>query len=138
MNFQNMNGPKQITEALHRLYQQAGPELLRAFKEANGREAPGLVEYGIVDEDAYDVQNGILIVLKEANDWSAEDFQNSVTYADYVRDLIDGKHPRNAMWYNLGRWVSILRKPDRPTDEVAELYEDAVQEVRSVAFTNVN
>lgn len=38
-----------------------------------------MIEYGIVDEDAYDAQNGILIVLKEANDWSAEDFQDGVT-----------------------------------------------------------
>ena len=137
-----MKDPKQnaeITRQLHELYQKAGPALFKAFREANnGREAPGMIEYGIVDEDAYDAQNGILIVLKEANDWSAEDFQESVTYADYVRDLIDGKHPRSAMWYNLSRWVSVIRDPGRPTDEVAELYEAAVQELRSVAFTNVN
>lgn len=136
-----MKDPKQNAEIgrqLHELCRKARPELLRAFEEANGREAPGMIEYGIVDEDAYDAQNGILIVLKEANDWSAEDFADGVTYADYVRDLIDGKHPRGAMWYNLGRWVSVIRKPDRPTEEAAGLYEDAVQELRSVAFTNVN
>lgn len=137
-----MKDPKQnaeISRQLHELYQKAGPELRKAFREANnGREAPGMIEYGIVDENAYDAQNGILIVLKEANDWSAEDFRKRVTYTEYVRDLIDEEHPRSAMWYNLGRWVSVIRKPDRPTDEVAELYEDAVQELRSVAFTNVN
>lgn len=56
-----------------------------------------MIEYGIVDEDAYDAENGILIVLKEANDWSAEDFQDGVTYADYVRDLVDAKHPRDSI-----------------------------------------
>ena len=63
MNFQNINSPKQITEALHELYQKAGPELLKIFQKANGREALGIIEYGIVGEDAYDAENGILIVL---------------------------------------------------------------------------
>lgn len=55
-----------------------------------------------------------------------------------MRDLIDGIHTRRAMWYNLGRWVSVIRKPGRPTNEVAGLFDEAVQELRSVAFTNVN
>ena len=63
MNTQNKNRSKQITEALHTLYKKAGPELLKIFQEANGREVPGIIEYGIVGEDAYDAENGILIVL---------------------------------------------------------------------------
>lgn len=134
-----MKDPKQITELLRELYQKNGPELFKAFREANnGREVPGMIEYGIVDEDVYDAENGVLIVLKEANDWSVEDFRDGVTYADYVRDLIDGKHPRRAMWYNLGRWVAAIRQPDRPTEELAGLYQDALEKLRSVAFTNVN
>lgn len=133
-------------EKLHRLYQESRPAHLKTYQEATGQTAPGMLEYGMISAEDYDTDNGILIVLKEPNNWSQEDFdESSVFYTDFVCGLIEDKDNRGIrkgvsmpMWYNLGRWVTAIREPERPSEEIAELYQDALEALWSAAVTNVN
>ena len=47
---------------------------IKAFRDENPPER--INEFGIIDEERYDADNGILFVAKETNDWDNKDFQN--------------------------------------------------------------
>lgn len=133
---------KRINQELNALYKSVEKEFLDAHEKAFGFRYPGLLHFGIIDEESYDAENGILIVMKEANDWAVADYKSGYTYLDFARDMRNGavtlEHGMQT-WYNLGRYIAAVRSPERPTAEICALYgEDALSELRYTAVTNLN
>lgn len=94
-----------------------------------------------VDENSYDTDNSVLIVMKEANDWAVEDYKAGNSYLDFVRDVINRTTVNKIgmqTWYNLGRWVEAIRHPEKPTEEIAGMYREALAALKSAAITNIN
>lgn len=133
---------KRINQELKVLYRSVEQEFLNAHEKAFGFRYPGLLRFGIIDEESYDAAGGILIVMKEANDWAVADYESGYTYLDFARDMRSGAitlgHGMQT-WYNLGRYIAAVRSPERPTAEICALYgEDALSELRHAAITNLN
>ena len=42
------------------------------------------------------------------------------------------------MWYNIGRWVSLLDNPSQSIPSLAEEKCDAIKKIGTIAFTNIN
>lgn len=148
----NANKNKVINKKLLNLYHQKTDIFLQEYKKAfsDDQNPPDRIGiFGIIDENQYDTDNGILIILKETNGWGNEDFQSGNTYVDFVRTISeqgktvnDGRKQKErvsmTMWYNLGRWITVIQNPQISTDEIAELYDEALKKIATVAITNVN
>lgn len=143
---------KALNEELKNLYSSVTDRFIEEYKKAFSADTnpPNhLIEFGIADEESYDAKNGILIILKETNGWNGKDFQDKLTYKDFVRAVIDEGRGINSvrdkservqmnMWYNLGRWITAIKEPQRPTDEIAEMFDEAIKALGAAAYTNVN
>lgn len=137
---------KRINQELKALYRSVEAEFLDAHEKAFGFRYPGLLDFGIIDEESYDAENGILIVMKEANDWNKDNWDEhnykwGNTYLDFAREMSEasGRLGRGMQtWYNLGRYVMAVRSPERPTSEICALYGEALSELRHAAVTNLN
>lgn len=131
---------RELTAQLRNLYERVQPAFLDEHEKAFGHRDPRINEYGILSEENYDADNGILIVLKEANDWSEEDYRNGYVYRTFAHDLMagDGKTKTMMPWYNLGRWIAAIKEPQKPAQELAEMYEDALRYLSAAAITNLN
>lgn len=137
---------KHINQELKALYKSVEKEFLDEHEKAFGFRYPGLLDFGIIDEESYDTENGILIVMKEANDWNKANWDEhndtwGYTYLDFARDMSEGFiSMRYGMqtWYNLGRYVMAVRFPERPTAEICALHGEALSELRHAAVTNLN
>lgn len=148
----NVDKNKALNKKLLNLYHQKTDTFLQEYKKAfsDDRNPPDQIgTFGIVDENWYDIDNGILVILKETNGWSNEDFCTGNTYIDFVRDISErgravndgrerGEWVSMLMWYNLGRWLTAIQTPQKSTDEIAELYEEALKNLSAAAITNVN
>lgn len=133
---------KRINQELKALYKRVETDFLDAYEKAFGSRYPGLHDFGIIDEESYDAENGILIVMKEGNNWEASGYDSRYTYLDFARDMRNGavtlEHGMQT-WYNLGRYIAAVRAPERPTTEICALYGgDALSELRHAAVTNLN
>lgn len=98
-------------------------------------------EFGIIDEEQYDHENGILVIAKETDGWSNEDFANGLLFRDWLNDVVHNglhdharRHP--VMWYNIARWVSYIVNPKQPIHNLADQY--PIPEIGKVAYTNIN
>lgn len=148
----NTNKNKALNKKLLDLYLQKTDAFLQEYKKAfsDDENPPDRIgTFGIVDESWYDTDNGILVILKETNRWSNEDFQTGNTYIDFVRAISeqgravnDGREREErvsmTMWYNLGRWIIAIQNPQKSTDEIAGLYDEALKNLVAIAITNVN
>lgn len=140
---------EKTNEQLRKLYQRVQPDFLDEYEKCYGERKPFLLDFGIVDEKQYDKDNGILIVLKEARDWNFEK-DGREDYLELVRGIANKGNGVNAgreekqdhvkmnMWYNLGRWITAINDPQKPTEEIAEMYGDALQALNTAAITNIN
>lgn len=148
----NTNKNKALNKKLLDLYLQKTDAFLQEYKKAfsDDENPPDRIgTFGIVDESWYDTDNGILVILKETNRWSNEDFQTGNTYIDFVRAISkqgravnDGREREErvsmTMWYNLGRWITAIQTPQKSTDEIAGLYDEALKRLTTIAISNVN
>ncbi len=136
---------QKINEALNRLYAEKTEAFLNEWKKHYGSDAvPNRInEFGIVDEEKYDAENGILFIAKETNGW---DFSEGVTFLTWLKDIaikkdfpLDGiarKHPQT--WYNIARWTKLIQNPETDPNELICLKKDALPALRSIAFTNIS
>ena len=126
-------------QALYREYEKA---LLAEWQAAfHGEEMPCHInEFGILNEEKY---AGILCICRETNGWSNEDYRNGTLFRPWLADIVESglqnrghitKHPN--MWYNLGRWVSLIQNPEQDLDKLAQL--KTLEPLGAVAFTNIN
>ncbi len=148
----NAGKNKALNRKLLDLYHQKTDAFLQEYKKAfsDDKNPPDRIGiFGIVDENWYDTDNGILVILKETNGWSNEDFRTGNTYIDFVRAISekgravnDGREREErvtmTMWYNLGRWITAIKSPQKSTDEIAGLYDEVLDTLGTVAITNVN
>lgn len=100
-------------------------------------------EFGILDPQRFDEKLRILVVCKETNDWSDEDFAKGYLFPVWMGEIFEKgpfghmqKHPK--MWYNLGRWIALLRQPTLPNETLASMKREAIDQLRTVAYTNLN
>lgn len=145
----DVNKNEKLNQKLGTLYYDTTNKFLEAYEKAFGDKAPGINKFGIADTESYDAENGILVILKETNGWNDKDFQEEITYIDFVRAVIDERSSINDgreaaervtmnMWYNLGRWITAIKEPDKETEEIAEMYDEAIKALGAAAYTNVN
>lgn len=137
----------QINQALSGLYEVYCKDYLSAYCSAFSDPEPPcrINEFGIVDVTRYDADTGILLIARETNGWSNEDFKSGCLFRGWLesvsRDGVAGKghvqrHPN--MWYNLGRWALYLNGTGQDIDTIASLKWEALQALGTVAFTNLN
>lgn len=133
----------QINDKLSELYKRFTDRYLASYVEVFHDDDPPcrINEFGIIDEDRYDCDNGILIVAKETDGWSNEDYANGILFRGWMNDITHNglhdharRHP--IMWYNMARWVSLIADPEQPLNELADLY--PIAEIGRVAYTNMN
>lgn len=137
------NRNEEINARLRALYEEYRDDYLAAYIHAFGDTDPPhrINEFGIVNEERYDSERGILFIAKETNGWSNEDYQNGVLFRGWLRDITlyglsghAGRHP--IMWYNIGRWASLLNDPTQSISALAR--EKDVSAIGTLAFTNMN
>ena len=127
---------RKINAALSALYEEYCADYLTTYIQAFGDGNPPerINEFGIIDEERYDADNGILFVAKETNDWDNKDFQNGYFFRKWMNSItkqgLSGhakEHP--LMWYNIGRWVSLLDNPSQSIPSLAEEKCDAIKKL---------
>ena len=136
---------RKINAALSTLYEKYSAAYLTAYIKAFRDENPPerINEFGIIDEERYDADNGILFVAKETNDWDNKDFQNGYFFRKWMNSITKQGLSGHAkefplMWYNIGRWVSLLDNPSQSIPSLAEEKCDAIKKIGTIAFTNIN
>jgi len=154
------NKNTEINRQLQILYENATPEFIKLYeKHFSDSSLPRINEFGIIDEDVYDADRGIMVVAKETNNWCNSDYENGYLFRTWLQDFTrkrklpqerghDGKkqhitrHPN--MWYNLGRWIMYCEQlMDNIGDTCYEKYIDAgtpdiLAALGRCAYTNVN
>lgn len=142
----NVAKNRELTAQLKELYERVQPAFLDEHEKAFGHRDPRINEYGIISEEDYNADNGILILLKEGNDWAEKDYQDGYVFRDFAHFVMTGKWINHdgklwfnpTPWYNLGRWLAAIKEPQKPAKEIAEMYLDAVHCLSAAAITNVN
>ena len=136
---------RKINAALSALYEEYSAAYLTAYIQAFGDVDPPerINEFGIIDEERYDADNGTLFIAKETNGWENENFQKGYFFREWMNSItkrgLSGhakKHP--LMWYNIGRWASLLDNPSHSIPALAEAKSEVIEKIGTVAFTNIN
>ena len=136
----------EINNKLSELYLQYTKQFLDAYAEAfNDPPPPRINEFGIINVEKYDADNGILFIGKETNDWQDDDFNNGILFRSWLCDIshngLDGhgkvkQHP--TIWYNTGRWAEAILHPEKKLDEIISMKQDALSALGNIAITNIN
>lgn len=138
-----------INQALRDLYNAYSQEYLAAYRSIFARldtDPPCRInEFGIIDEERYDTDAGVLFVARENNGWSNEEFEDGSLVRGWLEGIskegTDGKghvqtYPR--MWYNIGRWAMYLNGAEQSIEELAALKGPVLPALGTIAFTNLN
>ena len=126
---------------LNKLYEENTEKFLQAWNRHYDFKSPERInEFGIIDVENYDTDNGILFIAKETNGW---DYSKGKTFRSWVEDMaknnkvtgaIASKHPQ--IWYNLGRWAKFISNPKLDKSKLKE--EKDLSGLKSIAITNLN
>lgn len=88
--------------------------------------------FGIIDEECYDPENGILFIAKETR---GKNFCLLGWLRKWLNDPREGtSHPR--LWQNISRWAKLIRNSYLNLEELAA--EKSIEGLKYIAFTNVN
>ena len=136
---------RKINAALSALYEEYCADYLTTYIQAFGDGNPPerINEFGIIDEERYDADNGILFIAKETNKWENENFHTGYFFREWMNSITKQGLSGHAkefplMWYNIGRWVSLLDNPSQNIPSLAEEKSDAIKKIGTIAFTNIN
>lgn len=126
---------------LNELYHEKTREFLEAWhKHYNFKSIERINEFGIINVDCYDADNGILFIGKETNGW---DYSEGITFRQWVEKMakhnvvsgkIAAKHPQ--IWYNLSRWAIFITNPQIDKSELVKSKD--ISGLKRVAITNFN
>lgn len=132
---------KRINNSLRKLYEEKTEEYLKIWQKYYIFKTPERInEFGIIDTNSYDAENGVLFVAKETNGW---DYSDGITFRHWVEVMaknnkvtgdIASKHPQ--IWYNLGRWAKFIFDPK--LDKFCLSQEKNVSSLKNIAITNLN
>lgn len=136
----------EINKQLAILYKEHTQVFINEWEKAFcAKQPPRINEFGIIDEQRYDIDKGILFVCKETNGWDDGDYESGTLFRTWMQDItLNGlenrghikRHPN--MWYNIGRWAMLLNHPTYGIQEVASQKQEALTEIGTIAFTNIN
>ena len=136
---------RKINAALSTLYEKYSAAYLTAYIKAFRDENPPerINEFGIIDEERYDAGNGILFIAIGRNNWEHENFHTGYFFREWMNSITKQGLSGHAkefplMWYNIGRWVSLLDNPSQSIPSLAEEKSDAIKKIGTIAFTNIN
>ena len=143
----DINKNIEINEQLSKLYMKYSEEYLHTYAEAfNDNNPPCRInEFGVIDVNRQDSENGVLVIGKETNEWSNEEFENGELFRAWMNDVsktgLEGrghikKHP--TMWYNIGRWLTAIYDCDEILENVSEFKKEAISKLGVMAYTNIN
>ena len=147
MNSVNINKKENdlVNAKLRALYEEYTTDFLHRWMKIFNSPAPCRInEFGIIDVEKYDSDNGILFVGRETNGWSDEDYASGCLFRDWMCEItqegLSGGHIKQHpnMWYNIGRWIMLLTEQGRPITNIAEAKDEAISAIGKIAFTNVN
>lgn len=141
----DVNKNIETNKKLKSLYKEYTVDFLEMWQKIYEEEAPCRInEFGIIDPEKYDSDNGILIICRETNGWNNQDFANNCLFLDWIRNItINGlssekgtvkKHPK--IWYNIGRMAEIIN--GITIEEALKHKSEALKAVGTVAYTNIN
>lgn len=135
-----------INVKLASLYDECTPAFLSAWSAAFEEVPPRRMnEFGIIDVDRYNAEEGILFIGRETNGWDDKDYEEGCLFRNWLCDIsrsgIQGrghvsKHPN--MWYNIGRWALLMQSPEMSVDVLAQVKTEAIEALGTIAFTNIN
>lgn len=143
----NIKLNKDINKKLSELYTENTSEFLSVYKKAfKDTQAPDRInEFGIIDEECYDAEKGILVIAKETHGWNNNDFEQGLLFRDWLSNISKNgaignghieKHP--TMWYNIGRWLLTINNPTMSVEHISELKQETITELKTMAYTNIN
>lgn len=134
---------RKMNERLSELYIEYGPQYLEKYVEVFKDSSPPqrINEFGIIDETRYDRDKGILVVAKETDGWSNEDYANEWLFRAWMlkntREGLKGharQHP--VMWYNVARWISYISNQEQNIQNLAA--QCSIDQIGTIAYTNMN
>lgn len=136
---------EEINRQLDKLYQSVTEEFLREYRSAffDDPNPPSRIhKFGIVNPEQYDTDNGLLVICRETNGWDNQDFDD-VPFLQFLGNLAEEGLPPSArpsatMWYNLGRWLTLIQNPESDLDQLAREKGSVLPALGTVAFTNIN
>lgn len=143
----NIKLNKDINKKLSELYVENTSEFLNEYKNSfKDIELPNRInDFGIIDVEKYNSDNGILVIGKETNGWDTRDFENGLLFRNWLNDIsingiTDKEHISNHpnMWYNIGRWLLAVNEQNRNVEEIAELKQEVIPQLGTMAYTNIN
>lgn len=137
----------EINEILRNEYYSFTVPFLTEWSAAFDKEIPPsrINEFGIIDEKRYDTDKGVLFVCKETNNWDNEDYEKGILFRGWMEGITQhglaggdhiSQHPN--MWYNIGRWATLICGPSTSIDEIADMKASAISAIGMIAFTNIN
>ena len=135
-----------VNAQLRNEYEKCTSSFLKVWEDTFKEKAPTRMnEFGIIDAERYDAENGILVIGRETNGWSNEDYENGCLFRDWMENITRNglpkgkhvsKHPN--MWYNLGRWLMLIDRPETPIEQLCSEKDEAIRAIGKIAFTNIN
>lgn len=136
-----------INASLRRAYSACTEDYLAEWRRAFSCETTPerINEFGIIDPQRYDTDRGILFICRETNGWSDETYQKQLLFRAWMEEItqkgLAGRdhiriHPN--MWYNIGRWVTLIEDPALPLADIVGMKDAAIRAIGRIAFTNVN
>lgn len=139
----------EVNRRLKALYERSERAFLQVYREAFQDEEEGVrvLEYGIVDPERFDEDRRILVVAKEPGTWNEKQRENiSNDYKEWLAEASRAERPKEVerfpktptMWYNLGRWIRLIRHPETDLEALAREKGSVLRELGYVAFTNIN
>lgn len=137
----------EINQKLSEVYKRYTDEFLAEYKAAyHDDNAPSRInEFGIIDDKRFDTDKRILVIAKETNGWSNEEFDKGVLFRPWMEEIsrngLQGHdHIRRypTMWYNMGRWIELILNPDADLVSLSKEKAPAINALGTVAFTNIN
>ena len=142
-----MNICKEINQELCESYKHHTREFLDSYESIyhDGNMPSRINEFGIIDENRFNTNSRILVIAKETNGWSNEEFDEGILFRSWMEDItqhgLDGhdhirKYP--TMWYNIGRWIILIQHPNYDLATLSKEKSSAISAIGTVAFTNIN
>ncbi len=137
---------KEINQKLKDLYEKNASDFITLWKECyhNETELAHINTFGIIDPQRYDTENGVLVIGREANgkDWHEINFEDeSNLFVNWLAGICKEttKLPaRPNIWYNIGRWLMLIKNHEQNLDEIASAKSEAIKMLGTMAFTNIN
>ena len=133
---------EKINKDLKELYSKYTFEFLKEWKECYGQEPPSRMnEFGIIDVEKYDAENGILVIGRETNGvegWFENNSDNDlfINWMHYISVEKCGLPKRPNIWYNTARYIMTVRGEKEKSLTCDN--KDLIPELGTMAFTNIN